>query len=287
MELDKGTPITRCCDEHKLTPRQRLELFVPVCQAIQHAHQKGIIHRDIKPSNVVVALYDDRPVPKVIDLGVAKAAGIGYRRSGRVVGGNVLHGMQIPLRHATLQHQLRLRIGWYYEQRPHASLGGRAPNEGFFGSRRHIVGRVWNREYAGRAVRPAPDRRYWSPDSRESTSPWKFSATADSVPCRSSIYAMRPEPSSVWEALPRRMVRAGRHPKSNECIPPTPCPLAPSSCSLSRPNRRKKRGARLAGLPQGTRIRTWSKAKLRGQLDPDHFRTIFTFFLPIPGHPSP
>src|SRR5262252_6886141 len=75
MELVKGTPITRYCDEYKLTPRQRLELFVPVCQAIQHAHQKGIIHRDIKPSNVLVAPYDDRPVPKVIDFGVAKAAG--------------------------------------------------------------------------------------------------------------------------------------------------------------------------------------------------------------------
>jgi serine/threonine protein kinase len=75
MELVKGVPITEHCDARKLTPHERLELFVPVCQAIQHAHQKGIIHRDIKPSNVLVALYDDRPVPKVIDFGVAKATG--------------------------------------------------------------------------------------------------------------------------------------------------------------------------------------------------------------------
>jgi serine/threonine protein kinase/tetratricopeptide (TPR) repeat protein len=75
MELVKGVPITRYCDENHLTPRQRLELFVPVCQAVQHAHQKGIIHRDLKPSNVLVARYDDRPVPKVIDFGVAKATG--------------------------------------------------------------------------------------------------------------------------------------------------------------------------------------------------------------------
>jgi serine/threonine protein kinase len=75
MELVEGIPITRICDDHHLTPRERLELFVPVCQAVQHAHQKGVIHRDLKPSNVLVALYDDRPVPKVIDFGVAKAAG--------------------------------------------------------------------------------------------------------------------------------------------------------------------------------------------------------------------
>jgi len=75
MELVKGVPITKYCDEHRLMLRQRLELFVPVCQAVQHAHQKGVIHRDLKPSNVLVALYDGRPVPKVIDFGVAKATG--------------------------------------------------------------------------------------------------------------------------------------------------------------------------------------------------------------------
>ena len=73
MELVRGMPITEYCDKHQLTPRERLELFVPVCNAIQHAHLKGIIHRDIKPSNVLVTLHDGKPVVKVIDFGVAKA----------------------------------------------------------------------------------------------------------------------------------------------------------------------------------------------------------------------
>ena len=75
MELVNGIPVTQYCDQQHLTARERLELFIPICQAVQHAHQKGIIHRDIKPTNILVALYDGRPVPKVIDFGVAKATG--------------------------------------------------------------------------------------------------------------------------------------------------------------------------------------------------------------------
>ncbi len=73
MELVHGIPLTRYCDEHRLTVPSRLELFVSVCQAVQHAHQKGIIHRDLKPGNVLVTEVDGRPTPKVIDFGVAKA----------------------------------------------------------------------------------------------------------------------------------------------------------------------------------------------------------------------
>ncbi|HQR09391.1 MAG TPA: serine/threonine-protein kinase [Gemmatales bacterium] len=75
MELVRGLPITKYCDQEKLTPRERLALFALICQGVQHAHQKGIIHRDIKPSNILVGLYDGQPVPKIIDFGVAKATG--------------------------------------------------------------------------------------------------------------------------------------------------------------------------------------------------------------------
>jgi serine/threonine protein kinase/tetratricopeptide (TPR) repeat protein len=73
MELVKGVPITEYCDKNNLDTHQRLELFIDVCKAVQHAHQKGIIHRDIKPSNVMITLHDGRPVPKIIDFGIAKA----------------------------------------------------------------------------------------------------------------------------------------------------------------------------------------------------------------------
>src|SRR5205814_543778 len=73
MELVRGVRITEYCDENNLPTEERLTLFIRVCQAIQHAHQKGIIHRDIKPSNILVTLQDGAPVPKVIDFGIAKA----------------------------------------------------------------------------------------------------------------------------------------------------------------------------------------------------------------------
>jgi eukaryotic-like serine/threonine-protein kinase len=73
MELVRGIRITDYCDQHKLATKERLDLFIKVCQAIQHAHQKGIIHRDIKPSNILVTMHDGVPVPKVIDFGIAKA----------------------------------------------------------------------------------------------------------------------------------------------------------------------------------------------------------------------
>jgi tetratricopeptide (TPR) repeat protein len=73
MEYVKGEPITAYCDRHRLSTRERLGLFTQVCEGVQHAHQKGVIHRDLKPSNVLVSIQDDRPAPKIIDFGVAKA----------------------------------------------------------------------------------------------------------------------------------------------------------------------------------------------------------------------
>ena len=75
MELVRGVPITQFCDENRIPTEPRLRLFIDVCQAVQHAHQKGIIHRDLKPSNILITLHDDKPVPKVIDFGIAKALG--------------------------------------------------------------------------------------------------------------------------------------------------------------------------------------------------------------------
>jgi serine/threonine protein kinase/Tfp pilus assembly protein PilF len=73
MDLVRGIPINDYCDRHRLSMNERLRLFLPVCQAVQHAHQKGVIHRDLKPSNVLVIVQDDQPVPKIIDFGIAKA----------------------------------------------------------------------------------------------------------------------------------------------------------------------------------------------------------------------
>src|ERR671927_472345 len=75
MELVQGVPITDYCDRGQLSIRERIQLFIPVCQAIQHAHQKGVIHRDLKPSNVLVTEAEGKPLPKVIDFGIAKATG--------------------------------------------------------------------------------------------------------------------------------------------------------------------------------------------------------------------
>ncbi len=73
MELVQGIPITQYCDDKQLNTLERLELFIQVCRAVQHAHQKGIVYRDLKPSNVLVMIYDGKPIPKIIDFGVAKA----------------------------------------------------------------------------------------------------------------------------------------------------------------------------------------------------------------------
>ena len=91
MELVHGVPLTEYCDQNRLPVKDRLELFVAVCQAVQHAHQKGIIHRDLKPGNVLVTEVDGRPTPKVIDFGVAKATEVkltdmSFADTGAIVG---------------------------------------------------------------------------------------------------------------------------------------------------------------------------------------------------------
>jgi serine/threonine protein kinase len=73
MELVRGVRITDYCDQNQVATKDRLELFIEVCRAVQHAHQKGVIHRDLKPSNILVTVNDSRPVPKIIDFGIAKA----------------------------------------------------------------------------------------------------------------------------------------------------------------------------------------------------------------------
>jgi eukaryotic-like serine/threonine-protein kinase len=95
MELVKGVPITEYCDRCHLPTRNRLELFIKVCQAVQHAHQKGIIHRDLKPSNVLVAMHEGSPVPKVIDFGIAKA--INQRLSAATIHTLFSHMVGTPL----------------------------------------------------------------------------------------------------------------------------------------------------------------------------------------------
>jgi eukaryotic-like serine/threonine-protein kinase len=95
MEYVAGAPITVYCDNHKLSTRERLELFAHVCEGVQHAHQKAIIHRDLKPSNILVAEVDGKPMPKIIDFGVAKAltqkltAEAMFTRAGALVGTNL------------------------------------------------------------------------------------------------------------------------------------------------------------------------------------------------------
>src|SRR5208282_4763041 len=92
MEYIIGIPITQYCDQHKTTVRERLELFVQVCEGVQHAHQKAIIHRDLKPSNILVSEVDGKPMPRIIDFGIAKAISQGligdalFTQAGAIVG---------------------------------------------------------------------------------------------------------------------------------------------------------------------------------------------------------
>ena len=120
MELVRGIRITEYCDQDKLSTKERLDLFIKVCQAIQHAHQKGIIHRDIKPSNILVTLHDGVPVPKVIDFGIAKAT------DRTADGQHGLHPTPAVHRHTGLHESGASgdeRVGHRYAQR-HLQPGG-------------------------------------------------------------------------------------------------------------------------------------------------------------------
>ena len=123
MELVKGVPITDYCDQNRLPPRERLALFADVCQAVQHAHQKGIIHRDVKPSNVLIALRDGKPVVKVIDFGIAKA--LGERLTDKTLSTGLAQVMGTPLYMSPEQAGLRSGLGHRYAQR--RLRAGRAP----------------------------------------------------------------------------------------------------------------------------------------------------------------
>ena len=128
MELVHGVPITEYCDDNNLPTRERLELFVPVCHAVQHAHQKGIIHRDLKPSNILVTLHDGVPVPKIIDFGIAKAI------NQELTDQDARHRPRPDGRHAAV----------------HEPRAGRAERPGHRHAQRHLL--------AGRAALRAADR---------------------------------------------------------------------------------------------------------------------------------
>ena len=96
MELVKGIPLSDFCDEHKFSIRDRLQIFIQICSAVQHAHQKGIIHRNLKPTNILIESHDGKPVPKVIDFGLAKAT------SGSTLRTHTLHGIRQRHGHSAL-----------------------------------------------------------------------------------------------------------------------------------------------------------------------------------------